>query len=93
MELFITVKGRHRFLRGSSELAISRTETLQPAFNWVIHWLFGRQLSKNIGLIVSDGNKTYHAMVANEYKHVVQATDTAHDSPPIHVAAVGRRRR
>jgi hypothetical protein len=71
MELFITVKCRHRFLRGSSELAVSCTEALQPAFNWVVHWLFGCQLSKDIDLIVSDGNKSHSTTVANEYKHIV----------------------
>src|SRR5262249_60995571 len=89
MELFIVVKCCQGFLRSFSELAVSRTEALKPAFNWVVHWFFGRQMSEHIGLVISDRNKSYHAVIANEYKHVVKPTGTTHHSPPIHIAAVG----
>jgi hypothetical protein len=49
MELFVLLKRRYRFLHRSSELGVSGTEALKPAFDWIINRFCGGQMSKDVG--------------------------------------------
>ena len=57
MELFVLLKCGQGFLHRSSERGLSGTEALKPVFDWVIDWLWGGQMSKDIGSAITEGNQ------------------------------------
>src|SRR5580658_2966739 len=88
MELFVLLESRQDFLHRSSELSISGAEALKPAFNRVINWLCGGQMSKDVGSSITKRNESYSAAVAREQRHIGLGPNTIDHSPPVHVAAV-----
>ena len=61
MELFVALKRRNDFLDRSTESSIAGSEALKPTYDRVINWRRSGEMPKNVGLVVTDGDKSYRA--------------------------------
>jgi hypothetical protein len=66
VELFVALKSRKGFVDRPTKSGIPGSEALKPSFDWVINWRCGGKMSKNVGLLIAHGDKSYNAPVPIE---------------------------